>query len=402
MMFELTEEEREIQQMARSFAKKEIKPYVNEIEKLPKDAIALDMVKKGMKLGFFSGYLPKRYGGVLSGLSSVLFLEEIAAASGGLAILFSAIGLGFAPVAVARNKEQRDRFFPEIAEAEKRGELCYWSYGLTEPNSGSDAEYTPGAKEGKLLTRAKREGNHYILNGRKCFITMGHIAKWVSVFATMDGEAGIERWTCFAVSTDSEGFHVGRIEDKMGMRAAPAAELIFEDVAVPVENRIGEEGQGWLINRQCLSLSRPGVAAISLGIARGAFELALNYAKERYQGGRNIIEHQIIQTMLSDMYIQIEAARLLTWHAALMLGKVRPVPIKEPAAAKVFASDTAVKVCSDAIQIMGGYGYMKEYGLEQFYRDAKMQQIVEGTNQINRLTIMEGLMEDIGYQVVER
>ena len=401
MMFELTDEQKEIRRMAKSFAENEIKPHLTEIEKLPKEEIPWDIVKKGMKLGFFSGYLPKKYGGSLSGLSSVLFLEEIAAVSAGMATVFSATGLGLAPVAVARNKEQMERFFPEIPIAEKKGELCYWCYGLTEPDSGSDAEYTPGAKRAKLLTSVRRQGDKYVINGRKCFITMGHLSKWISVFAALDGAAGIERWTCLAVPTDTQGVHIGRVEDKMGTRTAPAAEIIFEDVAVPIENRIGEEGQGWSINRQCLSLSRPGVAAISLGIAKGAFEIALNYAKDRKQGGKNIIEHQIIQTMLADMYIRIEAARLLTWHAALLNSKVRPVPIKEPAAAKVFASDTAVKVSSDAIQIMGGYGYMKDYGAEQFYRDAKLQQIVEGTNQINRLTIMEGLMEEIGYVASE-
>lgn len=250
------------------------------------------------------------------------------------------------------------------------------------------------------MTYAKREGDHYVINGRKCFITMGHLAKWVSVFATLDEKEGTEGWTCFAVSSDSKGFEVGRVEDKMGMRGAPAAELIFEDLVVPVENRIGEEGQAWSINRQCLSLSRPGVSAISVGMARGAFEIALNYAKKRFQGGKNIIEHQAVQMMLADMYILIEAARLLTWQAALIVSKVKPVPIKEPAMAKVFASDVAVKVCTDAIQIMGGQGYMKENRVEQFYRDAKLQQIVEGTNQINRLAIMEGLYEDIGYKPV--
>jgi len=299
-----------------------------------------------------------------------------------------------APVAIAGDRAIMDRYFPEVAEAEKAGKPILWAFAITEPEAGSDVEDEKGSRTARLSTVAKREGDYYIINGRKQFISIGNISKYISVFATLDKTAGIDAWTCFIVPSDTPGFSVERIEQKMGQRACPTCALTFDDVKVPVENRVGEEGQGWALSRQSLAITRPATGAYGVGCARGAYEAALKYASERYQGGKQIIEHQMIQSMLADMAIQIEAARLLCYKAA----SLRPASMKFSSMAKVFGSDTAVKVCNDAIQVLGGYGYMQDYGVEKYLRDARVMQIYEGTNQINRIAIMEGLMDEIGYQ----
>lgn len=396
-LYKLTDEQKELQRTIREFADKEVRPISERLDQETHE-VPWDLILKGCRLGLTSCYVPKRYGGSVSGIDSLIMTEELAAADAGTAFIFSATGLGIAPLAVARNKEQMDRFFPEIVEGEKKEQPVFWAYGLTEPEAGSDLEDNRGSRQARLVTTAVRQGDKYIISGRKCFITMGSVAKWVSLFATVDPERKVDGFTCFAVSTNSPGFSIGRVENKMGHRSVPAAELILEDVEVPVENRIGEEGQGWFINRQCLAISRPAVAAAAIGIAREAYEIALDYATKRYQGGTQIVNHEVIQVMLADMLIQITAARLLAWEAAIVAKEVRPVPMKYSSMAKVFASDMAVKVCTDAIQILGGYGYMKDYRLEKLYRDIKVSQIYEGTNQINRFAVMDDVLDEIGYQ----
>lgn len=396
MLLELTDEQKEVQRMAREFADKEIRPILDELD-TESHELHWGLIRKACEVGLTSCWVPKRYGGTISGVESLILTEELAAADAGTAAGLSNAGLGIAPIAIAHNREQMDKYFPLFIEAEKRYDPVFWAYGLTEPNAGSDLEDNKGARKARLITYAERRGDKYIINGQKCFISMGNVAKYVSIFATVDPARSIDGLTCFIVPANTPGFSVGHIENKMGHRSVPAAELILEDVEVPVENRVGEEGQGWFLNLQSLAITRPAIGAVGVGIAREAYEIALKYAAQRYQGGTQIIEHSAIQMMLADMAIQIEAARLLAWQAIMYVKRVRPTPLKYSSMAKVFATDMAQKVCTDAIQILGGYGYMKEYRLEKLYRDVKITQIYEGTNQINRLAIMEDVMEEIGY-----
>lgn len=393
-MFDLTEDQLELQKMLRRFAQNEVKPYVEEMDRAPKGEVNWDLIKKACKIGLFSGWLPRRYGGTLGGVNSIIAMEELSAVDAGFALLVSAPAMGIAAVAFSGDKNLADRFFPPIVEAEKTGIPELWAYCITEPDAGSDVEDQRGSRTARLTATAKRKGDRYIINGAKRFISAGNIAKWYAVFATLDKKRGVDAWTCFAVPAATPGLSIGTIEDKMGQRACPAVEVIFEDVEVPVENRIGKEGEGWAINRKSLSASRAAVGAIGYGTGRGAYEIALNYATERYQGGCQIIEHQITQVMLADMATEIEAARLLCYKAA----STRPASLKLSSMAKVFGSEVGERVCSKAIQILGGYGYMRDYRVEEFYRNAKVTQIYEGLNQINRLAIAEGIMAEIGYE----
>ncbi len=253
-----------------------------------------------------------------------------------------------------------------------------------------------GSRTARLSTLARKEGDEYVISGRKVFISNGSIANLVCVFAATSREEGVASWTCFAVPTDAEGFHVARALDKMGQRSSPTAELFLEDVRVPEENVIGGLGQGWALNKQTLAASRGPTGAIAVGVARAAFEAALEYACTRVQGGKPLVEHQLIQEMLADMAIEIEAARLLVWKACSVAENQLPIPMREASMAKVFASDVAMRVTTNAVQILGGYGYMKEMGVEKLMRDAKLTQIYEGTNQINRLEIAYALMREEG------
>jgi acyl-CoA dehydrogenase len=393
-MFQLSDEEIALQEVIRKFAQEEIKPHALEMDRAPEGTVNWDLVKKACELGMLSGFLPRRYGGTMTGIGACLSIEELCAVDAGFGLLMAINGMGIATVAMSGDKKLADRFFPPIIEGESKKEPVFCGYAITEPNAGSDVEDNRGAKKAKLITTAKKVGDKYIINGRKCFCSAGNIADWVAVFATLDKDEGVDAWTCFIVEKDMPGFSVGTIEDKMGQRACPAAELIFEDVEVPEENRVGVEKGGWQLNHDILSVSRPTVGAFGVGIARGAYDAALKYATERYQGEKQIIEHQMIQQMLADMAIKIEAARLLCWKAAT----TRPASMKFSSMAKVFGTDMSMEVCSDAIQILGGYGYMKDYGVEKYLRDAKVNQIMEGTNQVCRLAIMEGIMEEIGYE----
>jgi acyl-CoA dehydrogenase len=402
-MIELDDELKEVQQAVRDFARKEIKPIALELDQKPKDYFHWPIVQKGGQMGLLTDMIPERYGGSLSRatrrmLRAAIVTEEMSAACSGIGIIFGAHALGLSPILASLNPALWDRFFPEITAAAmtEKPKLC--AFAITEPDAGSDVEDTQGSRHARLMTYARREGDYYILNGRKCFISNGSVAWLVTVFATLDKDAGVDAWTCFAVTRDMPGFSVGRIEDKMGQRACHAAELIFEDVRVPRENRVSREGQGWAMNQAILDLSRTFVGSASVGIARNAYEIALNYATERIQGGKRLIDHQAIQMMLADMATRIEAARALIWQTCRMLEKRIPAPKKEPAMCKMFASDIAVEVCLDAIQILGGYGYMRDYGVEKCLRDAKLTQIYEGTNQIQRLRIIEGIKEEMGIE----
>jgi alkylation response protein AidB-like acyl-CoA dehydrogenase len=326
---------------------------------------------------------PAEYGGVeASDLALMMAIEELSRYCATTGLILAVQHLGSLPIALAGNDEQKRRYFPRLASGE-------WlaAFGLTESGSGSDAA--------AMKTTAVRKGDTYILNGSKRFITNGGLAQVNSVFAMTDPEKGTRGISAFIVQKDFPGFSVGRIEDKMGIKGSQTAELIFEDCEVPAANLLGREGEGFKIAMMTLDRTRPGIAAQAVGIAQGALDLAIDYSKQRVQFDKPIAENQGIQFMLADMATKVEAARLLVYNVAEMIDRGEKHFGKYSAMAKMFASDAAMEVTNDAIQVLGGYGYMKEYPAERMLRDAKITQIYEGTNQIQRLVIARALLTDL-------
>jgi len=377
MDFELNEEQKMLKSMIRDFATKEIEPSAAQIDE---DAsFPAENVRKMAELGLMGIPFPEEYGGSGGGpLEFVLVTEELSriCASTGT-IYFVTAGLAGKPLYWAGNEEQRQRFVTPVAKGEKIS--CF---GLTEPGAGSDAA--------GLETTATKVDNGYVLNGSKVFITNGNEADIAVVFATVDKSLRHKGITAFAVEKGTPGFSVGKLEHKLGIRASSTAELIFEDCFVPEENRLGNEGEGFKLAMRAIDASRVSVAAQALGIAQGAFDKALEYAEERKQFGQPLNSFQAIQWMLSDMATQIEAARLLVYQAAILEQTGKPF-LKEACMAKLFAPEMAMSVTSKAIQIYGGYGYVKEYALERYFRDARICSIYEGTSEMQRMTIMKAL-----------
>ncbi|HET8912867.1 MAG TPA: acyl-CoA dehydrogenase [Ktedonobacteraceae bacterium] len=323
---------------------------------------------------------PTEFGGIGSTeLALVTAIEELSRHCATTGLLLAVQHLGSTPITLAGNDDQKRRYFPRLATGEWMA-----AFGLTEAGSGSDAA--------AMQTMAVRKGDKYILNGSKRFITNGGIAQVNSVFAITDRASGTRGISAFIVDKDFPGFSVGRIEEKMGIKGSQTAELIFENCEVPVENLLGREGDGFKIAMMTLDRTRPGIGAQAVGIAQGALDLAVNYAKERVQFNKPIAENQGIQFMLADMALKVEASRLLVYNVAEMIDRGDKNFSKYSAMAKLFASDSAMDVTNDAIQVLGGYGYMKEYPAERMMRDAKITQIYEGTNQIQRLVIARALL----------
>jgi alkylation response protein AidB-like acyl-CoA dehydrogenase len=283
---------------------------------------------------------------------------------------------------IGGSEAQKKQYLPDIASGEK-----YCAFGLTESDAGSDA--------GRMRTIAQKKGDHYILNGNKIFCTNGQVADTYTVFAKTDPEKGSRGISAFIVEKGWEGFGFGKVEDKLGIRSSIQTELIFEDCRVPVENLLGKEGQGFIIAMRTLDKSRPGIGAQAVGIAQGAFELAAGYAQQREQFGGPLSSLQAIQFMLADMATHIEAARGLVYQTARMIDRGAKNFTKESAMCKLFSSDVAMQVSIDAVQIFGGYGYMRDYPIEKYMRDAKITQIYEGTNQIQRLVIASNLIREM-------
>jgi len=323
---------------------------------------------------------PTEYGGIgASELAIVMAIEELSRHCATTALLLAVQQLGSLPILLAGNEEQKRQYLPNLASGEWMA-----AFGLTESGSGSDAA--------AMRTTAVRRGDKYILNGSKRFITNGGLAKVNSIFAITDREQGTHGISAFIVEKDFPGFSVGRIEDKMGIKGSQTAELIFTDCEVPAENLLGREGDGFRIALMTLDRTRPGIGAQALGIAQGALDLAVSYAKQRIQFDKPIAENQGIQFMLADMATKVEAARLLVYNVAEMIDRDEKSFSKYASMAKMYASDIAMEVTNDAIQVLGGYGYMKEYPAERMMRDAKITQIYEGTNQIQRLVIARALL----------
>ena len=379
MDFSFSEEQRMLRAMVRDFAVKELEPlaaYIDETASFP-----MESIQKMAKLGLMGVPFPEEYGG--SGGGSIEFtivIEEISRICAATALTYITTGLAGKPIFVFGNEDQRKRFIVPIAKGDKLP--CF---ALTEPGAGSDAT--------SIETRAVRQNGGYVINGNKIFITNGGVADIALVFATLDRSLRHRGITAFVVEKGTEGFSVGKVEHKLGVRASSTAELIFQDCFVPETNRLGEEREGFRIAMAAIDSSRVSVAAQAVGIAQGALDKCLAYAKERQQFGQPIINFQAIQWMLADMATQIEAARLLTYRVAYLDQNYLPF-VKESCMAKVYAPEVAMFVTSKAIQIFGGYGYIKDYPLERYFRDARICGIYEGTDEMQRMTIARNLMRE--------
>ncbi|MBP2653642.1 MAG: acdA [Firmicutes bacterium] len=365
-----------LQKIAQDVVAKEITPYALEMDH--KGEIKEGLLTKLDEAGFLNLPVPEEYDGPgLDAITIALIYEELGKGCAGVATTVAANSLASYPVIVAGTDEQKKYFFDKI----NNGTLA--AFALTEPGAGSDA--------GAVATTAVKDGDDYILNGTKCFITNGGNAGIYIIFANARKSAGIRGLTAFIVDRDAPGFSVGKEEDKMGIRASNTSELILDNVRVPAANRLGREGEGFRIAMKTLDAARPFVGAVSVGIAQAALDAAVKYAKERIQFGKPIASFQLVQALVADMAMQVEAARLLVHKACWLKDQGMPFS-KEAAIAKCFASDTAMKVTTDAVQVLGGYGYIKEYPTEKYMRDAKIMQIYEGTNQIQRMVIANQIL----------
>ncbi|AWI13926.1 MULTISPECIES: acyl-CoA dehydrogenase [Bacillaceae] len=373
MQFTLSEEHEMIRKMVRDFAINEVAPTASERDE--EERFDREIFDQMAELGLTGIPWPEEYGGIGSDfLAYAIAVEELSRVCASTGVTLSAhTSLAGWPIFKFGTEEQKQKYLKPMAQGKKIGAYC-----LTESGSGSDA--------GGMKTMARKEGDHYVLNGSKIFITNGGVAEIYVVFATTDPESKHKGTTAFIVESNFSGFKVGKKEKKMGIRSSPTTEIIFEDCIVPQENVLGEEGQGFKIAMMTLDGGRNGIAAQAVGIAQGALDAAVSYAKERVQFGKPIIANQGISFKLADMATNIEAARLLTYQAAWLESAGLPYG-KASAMAKLFAGDTAMKVTTEAVQVFGGYGYTKEYPVERFMRDAKITQIYEGTQEIQRLVI---------------
>ncbi|HEY3067440.1 MAG TPA: acyl-CoA dehydrogenase [Methylomirabilota bacterium] len=379
MKLDLTAEQQMIQAMAREFAEADIRPIAAEIDR---DArFPHETVKRMGELGLMGMTIPEEWGGAgVDTVSYVLALIEIARVCASHCVIMSVNNSLYCdPVNWFGTPAQKERFLKPYAAGHLLG--CF---SLTEPQAGSDAS--------NLMTLAVRDGDDYVLNGRKVFVTNGRESSAALVFAQTERGAGHRGITAFLVEKSTPGFHVPKTEDKLGIRASDTAELVFEDCRVPVAHRLGEHGEGWKIAMRILNSSRTGIAAQAVGIATGAYERSVAYARERKTFGVPIGHHQMVQWMLADMATTVEAARLLTVRAA-WLRDAGESYVTAASMAKLFAAETAMKVATDAVQVHGGYGFIKEYEVERYFRDAKITQIYEGTSQIQKLVIARDLLK---------
>jgi len=369
----LNEQQKEIKALTRTIAEEKILPVRAELDE--KEDFPWTIMKKLADADMFGVFVPEEYGGIGGGcLDLCLVVEELSRVCSSIAISYAASALGSFPLLEYGTEEQKRKYLPDIASGKRLA-----AFALTEATAGSDAT--------AIRTTASRERGGYVLNGTKQFITNGGEAEVYTVIALTDKERGARGASAFLVEKDTPGFSFGRKEKKMGIRASSTRELVFQDCLVPEENMIGREGMGFIMTMRLLDRSRPGIGAQAVGLAQGALEATVDHARQRIQFGHPIISIQAVQHMLADMAIQVEAARLLVYAAARTIDSGVKNFTEEAAMAKVFASDTAMKVTTDAVQIFGGVGYMRDYPIEKMMRDAKITQIYEGTNQILRNTI---------------
>jgi acyl-CoA dehydrogenase len=370
--FTLTDEQKDMREMAHDFAEKEIRPVAWEYDK--DGTWPQEIIEKAWELGLMNNHLPEEYGGPgLDYLTGCVIEEEIGWGCSGIGTSLSCNGLATAPIILGGSEEIKKKYLGMLTEEPKLASFC-----LTEPDAGSDVS--------GMRTTAVKKGNQWVINGTKCFITNGGYASYYTVYAKTDKEAGHRGISAFVVDRDLDGVTVDKKEDKLGQRASNTATISFNDVVIPEENLLAEENKGFKLAMMTLDRTRPGVAAMAVGIARAAFEFARDYSKERVQFGVPIAMHQAIQFMIADMATKIEAARLLTWQGAALLDQGKRNTLAS-SHAKRFAADSAMEVTTDAVQVYGGYGFIKEYPVEKLMRDAKIMQLYEGTSQIQRLVI---------------
>jgi alkylation response protein AidB-like acyl-CoA dehydrogenase len=379
MNFEFTEEQQQLRKMVREFAEREIKPNVMKWDEAAEFPLAT--IKELGKLGLMGIIFPVEYGGAGMGyIEYATAIEELSRIDGSVGIIVAAhTSLGSNHIFLAGNEEQKRKYIPKLASGEFIG-----AWGLTEPGSGSDA--------GGARTTAVRKGNHWVLNGTKTFITNGHYADVCVVIAVTDKTAHTHGLSAFVVDAGTKGFKLGKKENKLGLRASDTAELIFEDCEIPIGNLLGKEGDGFIDSMRVLDGGRISIAALGLGMAQGAYEVARDYSKERKQFGKAISENQAIQWKLADMATEIDAARLLTWRCAWMKDNGMKTTL-ESSMAKLYTSEVAVRVANEGVQIHGGYGFIKDYPAEKFYRDVKLCTIGEGTSEIQRLVISRQILK---------
>jgi acyl-CoA dehydrogenase len=374
--FTLTEQQEDMREMAHDFAEKEIRPVAWEYDREGTWPAAI--IEQAWDLGLMNSHFPERYGGAgASYLEGSLIAEELAWGCAAIATTLGANDLAATPVILGGSDRIRETYLGRLTEEPKLASFC-----LTEPDAGSDVS--------SMRTTAVRKADRYVINGSKCFITNGGHADWYTVYAKTDPEAGHRGISAFVVPKD-DTVTVDKHEDKMGLRASNTASISFNDTEVPVGNLLGEENHGFKLAMMTLDRTRPGVGALATGIARAAFEFARDYSRERVQFGVPIAMHQAIQFMLADMATKIEAARLLVWKSAVLLDQGQRNTLVS-SHAKRFAADSAMEITVDAVQVYGGYGFMKEYPVEKLMRDAKIMQLYEGTSQIQRLVIARELL----------
>ncbi len=383
MNYLLSEEQQMIQETAREIAQKVIKPAALECDE--KNEFPWDIQKKIADAGLFGVYIPEEYGGMVSDesmgiMNLVIAVEELSKQCGGISLCLAATALGTLPIIISGNEDQKKKYLPALASGEKVA-----AFALTEAGAGSDA--------GGIQATAIKDGDFYVLNGTKQWITNGKDAETYTVIAMTDKSRGARGASAFIVEKGTPGFSFGKKEDKMGIRASSTYELVFEDCKVPAENLLGKEGQGFMAAMKTFDMSRPGVAAQALGIGAGALEDAVDYSRQRIQFGKPIVANQGLRFLLADMAIKVETSRAIVYAVARSIDAGDRKCPKESAIAKCYASDMAMEVTTDAVQVLAGYGYMKEYPMEKRMRDAKITQIYEGTNQIQR--------DVIGHQLVK-
>ena len=380
MDYFFTEEQQMMRDVAREIADKKIRPATAEFDE--SGEFPWEITKAIAEADLFRVFIPEEYEGMDMGtpiMNMCVVTEELSKACGGISLGFAATGLGAMPILIAGSDEQKKKYLPRIAS----GTLA--AFALTEPNAGSDA--------GAVATRAVPDGDEYIINGTKQWITNGGEAEIYTVFCVTDPARGARGVSTIIVEKETPGFTFGKKENKMGIRASATRELIFQDCRVPKENLLGREGTGFFTAMKTFDMSRPGVAAQALGIAQGALDLAVKYSRERRQFGQPISAFQGLRFMLADMAMKVEAARALIYSVARWIDSSKGKrATMYSAMAKCFASDVAMEVTTNALQVFGGYGYMKEYPIEKYMRDAKITQIYEGTNQIQRDEIGKGLI----------
>jgi acyl-CoA dehydrogenase len=375
--FTLTDEQKDLRELAHDFSEKEIRPVAWDYDR--DSTWPQEIVEKAFEVGLMNVHIPEAYGGPgLEYLSGCLIEEELGWGCSGIGTTLMANGLASAPLLIGGSEETKKKYLGMLTEEPKLASFC-----LTEPDAGSDVS--------GMKTRAVKKGDKYVISGSKTFITNGGHASWYTVYAKTDPEAGHRGITAFVVDRDSDGVTVDKKEDKLGQRASNTATISFDQVEVPAENLLGDENHGFKLAMTTLDRTRPAVSAMAVGIARAAFEFAAEYSKERVQFGVPIAMHQAVAFMIADMATKIDASRLLVWESAVLLDQGKRNTLVS-SHAKRFAADTAMEVTVDAVQVYGGYGFIKEYPVEKLMRDAKIMQLYEGTSQIQRLVIAREIL----------